>query len=273
MDARHVRLAFLLVGLSACAAGVPTLEYGMPSPDNVRYAFADTTTVGVSMMGQTMEIGQRATAEYAVAFSPAPAGVNVTMSLSDLSGEITQPMGAPLRVDESAVEGVLVFSLDRHGNAVVAETPEVELTASQMVSGLSLAHSFFPGLPAASVVPGDSWVDTVTYEGEEGPGDRSESAVVRYTVVGDTVVAGRPLLRLDLEGTSSSTAEVAVAGMTVRQASELQTEGYVLWDPQAGLMVERYTEATGRGSAAVPVAPDPIPIRIRTRRHVRLLGG
>ena len=134
----------LAASLSACAAGAPALEYAVPEPGDVRYIWSDTSTVGVSLMGQSVEMAQRATAEYAISFTPAPAGVNVTMSLSHLEGVLTQPMGAPVRVDEDDVEGVLVFALDREGNPVIAERPTVAVNASQMVSGLVLAHHFFP---------------------------------------------------------------------------------------------------------------------------------
>lgn len=272
MRRRLPTLLLVTLPAAACAGAAPSLEYGVPSPDNVRYVLADTSTVGVSVMGQSMEMGQRATADYAVVFSPAPSGVNVTMSLTTLDGVLTQPMGGPVRVDEDDVEGVLVFSLDREGNPVIAETPSVAVNASQMVSGLALAHGFFPGLPGRAVAEGDTWVDTVTYQGSEGAGTRSETSVLRYTVSADTVVAGRSLLRLDVEGTTSSSADLSVAGMSVSQSSELQTEGFVLWDPEAGLMVERHTSSTGSGTARVPMVPNPLPIRIDTRQHVRLQG-
>lgn len=259
------------ITIVACA-GAPALEYGVPTPDEVRYDYADTTTVSVSVMGQSMEISQEGVAEYSVLFTPAPAGVSVTMSVSELSGSIRQPMGAPIRIDESDVEGVLVFSLDRSGDAVIAERPNVGATASQMVSALALAHGFFPGLPGRRVEAGESWVDTVTYEGSEGAGRRSETRVLRYTVTGDTAVGGRDLLRIAVAGTSEISADLNVAGMAVSQSSEVEIEGYVLWDARARLMVERRTRASGSGTAAVPMAPNPIPIRIRSSQRVRLQG-
>ena len=66
-----------------------------------------------------------------------------------LVATLTQPMGAPVQVDEGYVTGPLLFSLDRQGNATVTGQPEVRAEASQMVSGLDLAHGFFPGLPGA----------------------------------------------------------------------------------------------------------------------------
>lgn len=272
MTNRALPLLVLSSAIAACA-GAPALEYGLPTPDEVRYSYADTSSVSVSVMGQSMELSQRGVAEYVVLFSPAPSGVEVTMTISELSASISQPMGAPVRIDEGDVAGALVFSLDRHGNAVIAELPRVEATASQMVSGLALAHGFFPGLPGRPAAAGDGWVDTVTYEGSEGAGRRSETTILRYTVTGDTVVAGRDLLHISFAGTSESFAELAVAGMSVSQSSEVEVEGRILWDAEAGLMVERRTVSSGRGTAAVPMSPNPIPIRTRSVQRVRLQGG
>lgn len=270
MTRRFLALATLTGTLAACAGGAPRLEYTVPEPGDVRYSYADTTVVSVSMMGQSLEMSQRAVAGYAFAFAPASEGVSVTMSVTALSGSITQPMGPPVSLDEDQVEGVLVFSLDREGNAELAEQPRVDLEASQLVSALSLAHGFFPGLPGRAVAVGDTWTDTVSFEGREGAGERSETMVLRYVVAGDTVVADRDLLRIDVEGAGETAAELQVAGMVVSQRSDMETTGWVLWDVEEGVMFERRSEASGSGTVAVPVAPNPLPIRVRSTRTVRL---
>ncbi|MDH3424836.1 MAG: hypothetical protein OEN00_17690, partial [Gemmatimonadota bacterium] len=155
MSKRLFSTPFLSLLAVGCAAGSSALQYGVPTTSEVRYAYADTSAVEVNVMGQNLEMTQRGIAEYAVSFAPAADGVNVTMSVIDLDATLSQPMGAPVRVDESDVEGALVFKLDRFGNSVVAERPRVEVTASQMVSGLALAHSFFPGLSGRAAEVGD----------------------------------------------------------------------------------------------------------------------
>lgn len=272
MFQRSILVAGVAALLSGCAGGAPALEYGLPTPDAVRYTYGDTTTVTVSIMGQTLEMAQRGVVDYAVAFAPAPSGVNVSMSVSELEGVLSQPMGASVRIDSDDVQGVLVFALDREGNAVIAEQPTVSVEASQMVSGLALSHTFFPGLPGRAVAVGDMWVDTVSYQGSEGAGDRSETGVYRYTVVGDTVVSGRSLLRIDVAGSNELSATLDVQGMSVSQRSEVEVDGWVLWDAEAGLMVERRSTATGSGTASVPVAPGPIPIQVRSTQVIRLAG-
>jgi hypothetical protein len=106
-------------------------------------------------MGQSMEMSQEGTAQFVVSFGSDPSGVQVTMNVDALSATINQPMGAPVRVDEGAVDGSLVFLLDRMGNATPGQMPDVGVEASQMVSGLSLAHTFFPGLPGRAVASGE----------------------------------------------------------------------------------------------------------------------
>jgi hypothetical protein len=248
----------------------PALAYGVPSTTEVVYDFADTTYVVVSVMGQSLEMSQAGVARYAIDFSPAPRGVSVSLSVEALAATINQPMGAPLRIDENDVEGMLVFTLDRRGSSTVSREPEVQPQASLMVSGMSIAHTFFPRLPGRAVVAGEEWVDTVSFEGREGAGGRRETSVLRYTVVGDTVVSGRPLLVISLRGTTQSANDMSVSGMNVSQSSELEVQGRILWDYQRGMMVESVKRATGRGTASVPIAPAPLPITIESTQRARL---
>lgn len=272
MSRRFLGCVALVCAVAACVGGAPALEYGVPAAEDIRYRYGDTTIVSVSMMGQSLELSQRGVADYAVAFAPSPAGVDVTMTVAELRGTLTQPMGPPVSIDEDDVEGSLVFSLDRHGNSELVEQPRVAVEASQLVSALALAHGFFPGLPGRTVALGDGWADTVRYEGSEGAGSRAATVVLRYSVIGDTTVAGRDLLHIDVRGTSETEAELEISGMAVRQTSEEEIEGYVLWDVEAGLMFERRSTSSGSGSVAVPISPNPIPIRIRSSRTVRLQG-
>ena len=60
--------------------------------------------------------------------------------------------------------------------------------------------------------------------------------------------------------------------MQVSQTGEVEIQGHVLWDPTAGVMVERRTEARGSGTASAPIAPAPLPIQIRSVQTIRLQG-
>jgi hypothetical protein len=276
MKTRILTALLFCFSLAACGGGPPgppTLAYGSQATNELTYQHGDTTAVSISIMGQSMEVSQSGVATYAVGFSAAPDGVGVTMSLQDLEASITQPMGAPIQLDESGVQGDLTFIMGRTGNTVsIGETPAVTDETSQMVSGLSLAYTFFPGLPGMGAMMGDSWVDTVSFEGEDGPGMRSETSVLTYVVEGDTVVAGRALLRISFSGTSSSEQDLEMGGMAIHQESEAEVLGYVLWDHNESILFERYRVATGSGTLSLPIMPTAIPMDVVSTQHTRLEG-
>jgi hypothetical protein len=273
MSGRRIVSAVLVAALTGCTSGPPSppaLAYGESAVESATYVQADTTSVDVSFMGQRMQLSQHGRAVYDVAFRTQNPAMDVVLTLRSLAATLNQPMGAPLRVDESSVDGVLEFTLDRRGDAVVVRRPSVAVEASQMVSGLGLAHTFFPALPGRPAVPGESWVDSLSFSGDEGPGTYSESSVLRYTVVGDTLVGGRSLLRIDFEGSMSMTNDMEFSGMPIHQESELDVAGTVLWDVQGGLMVERTRTESGSGTVRVPIAPLPLPITITSVQRTRL---
>jgi hypothetical protein len=272
-----VRSVFLLASVSLLAASCggappapPALAYGAGPGADLTYDFADTTEVDVSVMGQSMQLSQRGVATYDVSLVNTTVGVDVVLNVRTLDATLSQPMGAPVRVDQSAVRGALEFSLDRIGGVTLTSTPSVADEASQMVSGLSLAHGFFPRLPGRAALPGDTWVDTVSWSGAEGPGARSERSVLNYTVRGDTVVDGRALLMISVAGETTVTNELAIAGMSVGQRSELEVEGHVLWDLQSNTLYEQVRHASGPGQVSVPIAPAPLPIRVRSTQRARV---
>jgi len=274
MNARSFPILLSIwVGATACSGGPPAppaLEYNRSSVADLHYDVFDTTSVGVSVMGQNMALGQEGSALFSVRLAPAAAGIDVTLTVEQMAVVVNQPLGAPIRLDEGDIQGSLIYSLDRQGNATVEQLPEVRDEASQMISGLALAHGFLPGLPGRALEAGESWVDTVSFEGVDGPGSRSETSVVRYTVVGDTVVDGRSLLSIVLDGSTDTSNDMEISGMTVSQTSELELKGHLLWDLSTGMMIESRRSASGSGTVRVPVAPAPLPIEIRTTRHARL---
>lgn len=265
----------LLAFAAACAGGPPgppSLQYGDHAMSSMTYEHADTTEVSVSMMGQSLSIGQSGSAVFDVTLAGSPDGVGVVMSVRSLEASISHPMGAPMRVDESSVTGDIAFSLDRRGRSTVTSLPQVRAEASQLVSGLSLAHSFFPGLPGRGVTPGDSWVDTIQYSADEGGADRTEMSVTTYTVEGPVMVGDREMLRIGLTGSTSLELEFDMSGMSISQESDLDVEGHVLWDLRDGVMYEQVRSASGSGTVRVPVVPQALPIEITSTQRSRLGG-
>jgi hypothetical protein len=273
---RIFSILVVVLALAACGGGPPeppALAYGDHTESSLSYEHGDTTEVAMSVMGQRMDVSQAGVATYGVELAHTPDGIAVTITVQDLAATISQPMGAPIRIDEGDVDGSLQFTLGRRGGTLsVMRRPSVTDEASQMVSGLELAHTFFPGLPGRAVGVGDSWIDTVTFQGEDGPGERSETSVLTYSVVGDTVVDGRTLLHISMSGTSRSEQDMEMGGMAIHQESEAEVEGYVLWDFQRRLMFEHYRRATGSGTVSLPIMPAAIPIEVIATKRTRLRG-
>jgi len=278
MEHRFDRPCLRAATFSLCAlvvascGGARSLGYTVPADAAVGYVYGDTTELEISLMGQRMRVAQRGTARYDVSFAPVPEGVAVTLSVAELEGAIEQPLGGSIGFDEEDVSGILAFVLDREGNATVTRAPEVTREASLMVSGPGLAHMFFPGLPDRRVTAGDAWADTVSFEGVEASGRRSERYVMAYRVRGDTAVDGRALTVIDVTGTNQTAAELSLSGMTVQLSADVEIEGEVLWDVARGIMYSSHSRASGQGRVTAPMLPNPAPVRIDARRTARVTG-
>jgi hypothetical protein len=198
--------------------------------------------------------------------------VTVTLSVADLDATIGIPMAGPIAVDESSVSGDLVFTLDRRGNASMISAPTVDQTVGQLVPPLQIANSFFPALPGAAVRAGDTWTDTISYENEDATtgGAGRQRSILLYSAEGDTVVAGRPLLRIAFTGTAEVSQTLGMQGTEIEQATDLQLEGHVLWDLETGLMFEKVTRSTGTGRVRVAMMPAELPTRFQSISRVRV---
>jgi len=263
--------------LAACGGGGPPvpsgLGYSLPDPAIVTYETGDTLNVDIDAGGQSMQMRMMLAGDFGVSFTRAASGIQVSLNVDAFSARMTQPMGGPITIDESGIEGPLVFSMDRKGAVTLISEPTLSGQAKQFFPSLTMAHSFFPRLPGTAVNVGDGWTDTISYAGPEGDGDVTATSVLSYTMVGDTAVGGRTLTKFTYSGTEESTASGVTAGMDFTQDVSGTVEGYVLWDMTAGLMVERFADSDARGSMDVSAAPFPLSIRARRQQTVRLAGG
>jgi hypothetical protein len=277
MRVRNPILVSLSLGLAACGGGGPSappgLAYGLPAQTSVTYLTGDTTSVDIDAGGQSLQMSIGLAGSYAASFARAADGVQVTIAVEDFSARMNQPMGGPVTADEGGIDGPLVFTLDRKGNVALVSRPELSGNARQFFGSLSIANSFFPGLPGGAVAEGDSWVDTVSFEGTEGDGEVSSTSILTYTVGGSEMAGGRSVVRINVTGTSQVSTSGAVAGMDFSQDLSGEIEGYVLWDMQAGLMVESYAEGDASGSMDVSAAPFPLALRARQQSRTTLIDG
>ena len=275
MRARSCLAAALAVPLAACAGGsasAPALAYRLPTPAEATYDVLDTATISIQALGQSLDLRLESSALYGIVFARADDGVSVTLSVLDLDATVAVPMAGPITVDESSVSGDLVFTLDPRGESALVSAPTVDDAAGQLVPPLQIAHSFFPALPGTAVQAGARWTDTIAYEsdGASGTGAGTQRSIFEYTAVGDTVVAGTPLLEIAFTGTAAIRQALSMQGAEVEQSTDLQLEGHVLWDLGAGRMFERVTTSTGTGTVRVATMPAELPTRFQSVSRVRL---
>jgi len=260
------------LSLSACGGGAaapPALAFGLPDPVAVTYVTGDTSTLDIDAGGQTMQAQVASISTLAATFSKATDGVQVSLELKDLSATMSNPM-ATQSADESGITGPLVLNLDRRGVATVVSEPQMTDAASQYFQPLPLAHGLFPRLPGRAAAMGESWTDTIRYEGKQGPGSVSAQSVITHAVAGDTVVDGRSLVKLTMQGTTESSASGVITGMDFTQKLSATVTGWVLWDQGRKLMVESFGSSDGRGSMEVSAAPFPLAVRVRGQSRVRM---
>jgi hypothetical protein len=239
----------------------------------VTYVMGDTTNVDIDAGGQMLQMRMTAGGTFGASFARAADGVEVTLSVEEFNARMTQPMGAPVSYDGGGLDEPIVFTMDRRGAVTVVDEPQLSGDAQQFFTPLSTAHSFFPRLPGGSVDVGQTWTDTIRYDGAEGQGEVSAVVVLTYTAAGDTVVDGQSLAKFTFEGTTESETTGSMQGADFAQSVSGDMEGHVLWDMNAGIMVEHFTDSDARGDMEVSMAPFPLGLRARQQRTIRRAEG
>ena len=167
--------------------------------------------------------------------------------------------------------GALEFVLNPLGEVDVVSLPELSGTASGLGRLASIAHELFPRLPDRVVEPGATWVDTVTWSTVGESSEATFTNVHTYTLVGDTLVDGRPLLNIALAGEVAFESSGQVGPSALTSSSWGSVTGMILWDVDRGLpVVAQYRQELEGTSIREGMAPD------RTRRtmsrRIRLEG-
>lgn len=265
-------LPLLLAGCGAMAGGsVPDgLTYGPPDPDPATYLFTDTTVFAIETAMGAMEVvtGQAGVAE--LDFRRWADG-RVLVRFPRFRASFRNAAQGTSTVDESDIGGPFTVRVGHTGLVEVVDTPSLSQTLLDIAGPENLVRPLFAQLPGRSVDIGARWVDTVTTV-EEIAGTRSVArSIITSTLAGDTVVAGRRLLRIRTE--SANTIEVAgvSGGVEVEQRLSGVTTGTVLWDEAARLLVERVAAGELAGTLELPgVGVAPMAVRATLRRTVSL---
>ena len=245
----------------AAPAAAGPLLYDLPSPPTATYEVADTTVTVMNMAGMDMDMTMGAHATVALTFASGAGGLVVSGEVLDFGSSMESAMAPSMTAGLDDLEGEFQIVLGSRGEVEEMSLP----TASGPVPVtifLSLANELFPDFPEGPVEAGDMWADTVDASLDEAelaeagiPGIGSfgggGTTVTAYTLVGDTVVAGRTLLHIAMTTDGSIATAGEVEGEEVSQDMVNVTEATFLWDPERGLVVAAEVMNTMDGTITV----------------------
>ncbi len=279
MRPRNLLPLLALLSGSACASAgggpssSPPLAYRVPAGGAATFHQADTVGVSVDVNGQSIDVSQTTTATVDMTFTEAPEGMRVSATYAALDARVSNPMTGTQSASADDVEGPLVFTVDPRGAGTLVSGPQLSGSADELFNAAVTAATFFPRLPDRVVAVGDTWTDTIQVEAPQGPGEITTSSAVTYTLAGDTTVAGRRMRRVTYTSDDQRTVSTRQQGMDIEQDLDGTSNGWFLWDVEAGTLWEQYSDGTYTGTMNVPQAPFPMGLRIRATSHLTRGGG
>lgn len=258
---------------AACATSGPrvpedTFSYS-DAPSPAVYHIADTLVADVRSLLGSLQAVSASTFTMGLTFAADPGGVRVTGAVESLEATIDTPMTSAETLGIDDVSGTLGFLMGPSDVLEVTSFPEVG-APSPMFTFPTLPYLLFPRLVPGVVLPGATWVDTVTasYEGEVSA---SFTTVIDHTFVGDTVADGRPLLHIAVAARVAIELKANGEELLSDQAIEGTSNGFALWDPERKLVAYAWFDRDLEADVTIAGMPR-IPVEIAGTTVLRLGG-
>lgn len=259
-----VAFAALLITAFALPAPIPPpqqLAYRLPSPATATYHVTDTTRIGFG----TMEGSGISSFTFAATFAAEGDGLRVSGELTEFAAQGAEPMGGATSLSrQEAGAGDFDLVLGSRGVRELV-TRAIQGADSDLPLWADPTEAMFPRLPAGEVQPGDTWADTLA--GAVGGDESRRTAAYTYTMAGDTVVDGRPHLRVTFSADVRVLLE-ATGGAGDEQLTGTET-GFFLWDVGRGLVTRAEVSRSYEGSIDLGGA-GPMSIKSTAVTRVRL---
>lgn len=260
-----------LLSLPATALGAQTeggsLAHGVPANPSATYHIADTLVTSMNTPTGAMQVDITTSATVATAFAADPDGVRVTATLQGLSMTMANPMMGSQTLEPEAT-GDFVFVMDPQGTVNVLSTPEIDGPAGSTSAVTGMPYELFPHLPGTAAQPGDSWSNTVSRTQETPEASVTTTTVYTYTLVGDTVVDGRTLVKIAIAAEVETQGTVDMGGMSADQTITGTDTGFALWDMQAGRLHSARIERAYTGNMNTPMGSMAMEISGTSHRRV-----
>lgn len=219
------------VGTFATGTGPTTsFAYGVPSPPTALYHIEDSLVVGVSMAGADFETTTMTLLTMNVVFAREPTGIGAIGSVVGFDVTSSNSLTGTRVADADDIDGPLAMILGRQGHLEVGAMPSLDSTVADLTPFPGIAFDIFPRLPGYPVGLGGRWTDTVTWSVADETSESATRTAFTYTIVGDTLVDGRTLLHIGVEGEVSMQMIEGVGDALADQRLTGTATGYILWD-------------------------------------------
>jgi hypothetical protein len=215
------------------------LAYGEPDTNPITLDFSDSTRFTVDAPGYgelAMSSGYSGTAE--LRFRRQDAGYDVQIRFLQLDGGTTTHAQGSTRVDETDVGGLVGVELSFTGDVVVVDSPAATAALAEVAGLDRLARSLFVSLPGRQVAVGATWVDTARTREEAAGTVWQGHRITTSTLLGDTVMADRRLLRIGVTTATEVEVDGKSGGVEVEQRLSGTLHGRILWDHRNNVLVE-----------------------------------
>ena len=213
------------------------MGYGLPSPPDAVYQMDETVEVYIEAPGGSWEVAGGHSLTLEVFFEMDPPGMRARGIVESFEGSLSDPVG-----DLGYLVGTIDVATNPGGVVEVRSFPQLSGLAARELSFAGLPYDLFPSLPGDTASPGVTWADTVSWHTDQDEAEQTYIATYTYTLVGDTVVAGRDLQHIAVAGELEFLTAWGWAGdLSVRRLKGPLT-GFILWDPERGLVASHQYE-------------------------------
>ena len=254
-------------GATIGAEPATRLAYGVPSPPNGLYHVEENLSVGVSTPVGDVEMATNTNLTMDMVFGRDPGGVGVIGVVVGFDATSANTLTGTRVADSDDVTGPLALVLGRRGRVEVGTMPALDSAVAELSPFPGVAFELFPLLPGPRVGQGGVWTETVTWSVVDGATRTTNTTDYTYTMIGDTLVAGLPPLKIGVEGDVRLESVQGQGERGSTQALTGTTTGYVLWDSEINMPAFVTSRRELEGSNTVPGAGS---IRMTVSGEVRV---
>ncbi len=234
--------------------GATRFAYRVPSNPTGLYHIEDSLFVGVSTPVGDMEVMTTTQLSMRMLFGPDPTGIGVVGTVVGFNAVSANSLAGIRTADADDIDGPFALVLSPGGHVEVGTMPVFDTAVADLSPFPGIAFEIFPRLPAYPVGPGDSWVDTVSWYVVDEVTASTNNTIYRYTLVGDTLIGDRTLLKFDVRGEVSLETVQGEEDEQSTQEMTGTTTGFVLWDTEFNLPAYLESHREMEGTNTVPGA-------------------